>query len=128
MFEVAGGHFCLVDGTFGPMANYLFKVLYQALVNGQNLFDVAEECLNIFRSERALVRVSLLLSGLFKNMLCVQNKCIHVDKLSLVVSVNHGIAVCNIHGVVDISTLEMFSLIPLSKAFQCLYVNQICKH
>ena len=90
MFEVAGGHFCLVDGTFGPMANYLFKVLYQALVDGQNLFDVAEECLNIFRSERALVWVSLLLSGLLKNMLCV-------DKLSLVVSVNHGIAVCNIH-------------------------------
>ena len=70
MFEVAGGHFCLVDGTFRP--NYRVEVFYQALVDGQNLFDVAEERLNILRSECALVRVSLLLSGFLKNMLRVR--------------------------------------------------------
>lgn len=42
-------------------------------MDGQNLFDVAEERLDVFCSERALVRVSLLLSGLLENMLCVYN-------------------------------------------------------
>lgn len=71
MLEVAGGHFCLVDGTFWP--DYSLKVFYQTLVDGQNLFDVAEERLDVFCSERALVWVSLLLSGLLENMLCVYN-------------------------------------------------------
>ena len=69
MFKIAGGHFCLVHGTFG--AYNCFKVFYQTLMDGQNLFNVAEERLNVACCECALMRISLLLSGFLKNMLCV---------------------------------------------------------
>ena len=39
-------------------------------MDGQDLFDVAEERPNVVRCECAFMRISLLLSGLFKNMLC----------------------------------------------------------
>lgn len=69
MFKIAGGHLCLVDWTF--RACYCLEVFYQTLMDSLNLFDVAEEGLNVLCCERALVRISLFLSGLLENMLCV---------------------------------------------------------
>ena len=67
MFEVAGSHLCLVDGALGGHA--LLKVLHQPPVNFQDLFNVAEEGVDVAGGESALMRISLLLSGLLKNVL-----------------------------------------------------------
>lgn len=68
MAKVARSHFCFIDGTFG--GDDCIEVLHQTLMDGQDLFDVAEEFLNVLGCERALVRVPLLLSGLLENVLC----------------------------------------------------------
>ena len=67
MFEVALGHWSLIGWAFG--ADSLLQVFHQPPMDVQNLFNVAEEGLDVVRCKCALMGILFLLSCFFKNVL-----------------------------------------------------------